>query len=57
MIGRIRYGEGNMRIVGVYVKEDLERKLEEMEKMDEGMGGKSENDNWGDFNQGGKEAD
>jgi len=30
MTGRIRYGEGSMRITGVYVNGNMKRKLEEM---------------------------
>jgi len=41
MIGKIRYGKGSLRIVGVYVNGDMERKLVElrgwMEGKEEGM--------------------
>jgi len=34
--GRINYSRGNLRVVGVYVNKDMERKLEELREWMEG---------------------
>jgi len=41
MVGRIKYGKGGLRIVGVYLNRDMKKKLEElkewMKKWEEGV--------------------
>jgi len=32
MVGRIKYGKGSLRIIGVYVNEDMKKKLEELKE-------------------------
>lgn len=39
IIGKVRYGKDSYRVIGIYVNEDTERKLEEL---DEWMEGKEE---------------
>lgn len=45
LTAKMRYEGGSWRVVGVYIKEDMERKLKEMEEWMEGNG--DENNNWG----------
>lgn len=48
--GKIRYGKGSYKMVGVYVNGDMERKLEELDEWVEEGERSNGNNNWGDFN-------
>jgi len=41
MVGRIKYGKGSLRIIGIYVNGDVEKKLEELREWMKGEGVKT----------------